>query len=197
MAASPSSLPRGRHSFTREAVAAAQRARLITAVASVVADKGYASATVADVVAAAGVSRRTFYEQFGDLESCFLVAYQDGMQWLLREIRAAVPDGAPWRERAAVSLNAYLAALAARPDAAWAFTVEAMGAGPRVLEHRARVLERWVRQWLLLRPKLAPDTALLLVGGIEELVRDRLRTHGAEALPALGDRLVAIVVATL
>jgi AcrR family transcriptional regulator len=195
MAAPATHLPRGRHAFTREAVAAAQRARLLAAVAEAVADKGYAATTVGHVVKAAGVSRRTFYEQFTDLEACFLAAYQEGMEWLLDEIRAAVPRDAPWRERAAVSLEAYLHALAARPDAAWAFTIENLGAGPRVLEHRAQVLGRWVRQWQALRPGLAADAALLLVGGIEEIVRERLRTQ--KPLPALADRLTEIALEVL
>jgi AcrR family transcriptional regulator len=195
MGAPVTHLPRGRHDLPRETVAAAQRTRLITAVAEAVADKGYAATTVAHVVKAAGVSRRTFYEQFPDLEACFLAAYQEGMEWLLQEIRAAVPRAAPWRERAAVSLRAYLEALAARPDAAWAFTIENLGAGPRVLEHRAQVLGRWVRQWQALRPELEPDAALLLVGGIEEVVRERLRTGGP--LPDLAERLTEIALEVL
>jgi AcrR family transcriptional regulator len=202
-------LPRGRHEFTREAVSASQRARLLDAVAEAVAAKGHAATTVADVVAAAAVSRRTFYEQFPDLEACFLAAYQSGMELLLEEIRDAVraaPDSG-WRGRVATSVDAYLAALAARPAAAWSFSIEAMGAGPRVLEHRALVMERWVRQWRELAaiarreergtPRTRDDHLLLLVGGIEELVRERLREQGAEALPDLAARMTEIAVETL
>jgi AcrR family transcriptional regulator len=202
-------LPRGRHQLTREAVAAAQRSRLLDGVAEAVAAKGYAAATIGDVVAASAVSRRTFYEQFNDIESCFLAAYQAGMELLLSEIRSEVrrhPD-ADWRTRARVSVEAYLRELAARPAAAWAYSIEALGAGPAVLEHRSRILGRWVAQWrgllALARdedPALAEindDHLLLLVGGIEELVRECLRTRGAEHLPELADRLTAIGVSTL
>src|SRR3954447_23000521 len=129
-------LPRGRHELTRKAVTASQRARLIASVAEAVADKGYAGTTVADVVARAAVSRRTFYEQFDDLESCFLAAYEAGMELLLDEIRreGGGHPGAGRDERIAISIRAYLEALSARPAAAWAFSIEAMGAGPRVLE---------------------------------------------------------------
>ncbi len=202
-------LPRGRHELTRKAVAASQRARLVGGIAEAVAEKGYAATTVADVVGAAAVSRRTFYEQFGDLEECFLAAYQSGMELLLDEIRVVVraePD-AGWRDRARTSVRAYLDALAARPAAAWAFTIEAMGAGPRVLAHRALVMQRWVKQWQELQaiaheeerglPTIPDDHLLVLVGGIEELVRDHLRAHGAARLPELADRITAIAVATL
>jgi len=208
--APPSQLPRGRHGYTRVAVAAAQRERLLDAVAEAVAAEGYATATVSDVVSIAAVSRRTFYEQFSDLESCFLAAYQAGMETLLEEIRAAVrllhPE-APWRDRVAVSLEAYLEALAARPAAAWAFSIESLGAGRKVLAKRRGVLERWVRQWRELQalarhqepslPELGDDQLLLLVGGIEELVRDCLRARGAHHLPELADRLTEIVLYTL
>jgi AcrR family transcriptional regulator len=202
-------LPRGRHQLTREAVAASQRSRLLDGVAEAVAAKGYAATTIGDVVAAAAVSRRTFYEQFPDIESCFLEAYQAGMELLLGEIRSAVrrhPD-AGWRERARTSVDAYLGELAARPAAAWAYSIEALGAGPAVLEHRSRILGRWVEQWRGLDglareqepglPDVDDDRLLLLVGGIEELVRECLRSRGAEQLPELADRIAAIGVATL
>ena len=79
-------LPSGRHGLTREAVVASQRSRLIDAMAQVVAERGYPATTVADVVERAGVSRRTFYEQFADKEACFLAAYDVGLTAGLEEM---------------------------------------------------------------------------------------------------------------
>ncbi|MEA2308877.1 MAG: hypothetical protein QOG86_1951 [Thermoleophilaceae bacterium] len=202
-------LPRGRHQLTREAVAAAQRSRLLDGVAEAVADKGYAATTIGDVVAAAAVSRRTFYEQFPDIESCFLAAYQAGMELLLDEIRAEVrrhPD-ADWRTRARISVEAYLRELSIRPAPAWAYSIEAIGAGAAVLEHRSGILARWEAQWgglarLARRedrdlPEIPEDELLFLVGGIEELVRDCLRSRGADHLPELSERISAIAIAAL
>ena len=62
--------------------------------AQVVAEKGYPATTVADVVERAGVSRRTFYEQFQDKEACFLAAYDVGLAVVLGRIQAAV-EGIP------------------------------------------------------------------------------------------------------
>jgi AcrR family transcriptional regulator len=202
-------LPSGRHELTREAVAASQRQRLLDGVAEAVAAKGYAATTIGDVVAAAAVSRRTFYEQFPDIESCFLVAYQSGMELLLSEIAPALRrhPGADWRSRVRISLEAYLEALSVRPAAAWAYSIEALGAGPAVLEHRAAVMRRWVEQWRgLLRlareqghspPKISDEQLLLLVGGIEELVRECLRARGAQHLPELAGPLSEIAITTL
>src|SRR5918997_1938414 len=88
-----------------------QRARLLRAMAGVVADKGYAAATVADVVRTAGVSRTTFYEQFRSKEDCFLEAYRAGVDALIDDVRAAVrATGGDWRAQLRAGMRAYLQA---------------------------------------------------------------------------------------
>ena len=192
-------LPRGgRHALTQEAVAASQRARMLQAIVKVVADKGYAGTTVADIIALAGVSRRTFYEHFRTIEDCFLAAYDEGLQELLAAVQAALV-GLPrddWHARSRAAIDAYLHTLsAAPPGAAWAYSIEVLGAGRKALARRAAILAQWVAQWRALQqtrsasdPAIRPvdDGALLaLVGGIEELVRECLRTRGAKHLPSL------------
>ena len=73
----------------KEATGASQRARMLDAISRAVAEKGYARVTVGDVVSMAGVSRRTFYEQFTDKEDCFLAAYATGTDALIREMGEA------------------------------------------------------------------------------------------------------------
>src|SRR5688500_3644291 len=91
-----------------------QRARMLAAMADVVAEKGYAAATVADVVRAAGVSRTTFYEQFRSKEDCFVEAYDHGVDVLLDAVRSAVrATGGGWRDQLRAGMRAYLDALAA------------------------------------------------------------------------------------
>ncbi len=204
-------LPRGgRHPHTQAAVAASQRTRLLEGVAAVVAGKGFVAATVADVIAAAGVSRRTFYEQFDRLEDCFVAAYEDGMARLFAAIRQALqapPAATTWPERTRRAIQAYLAALAAHPDATRAFTIETLGAGPEAQAQRQRVLGEWVRQWRALQrlrereqpgtPTL-PDAVLVgLVGGLEEMVRDHLQRRGARTLAALAPAATRFALAVL
>src|SRR6516164_10070200 len=88
-------LPRGRHAAPRPVVREAQRARMLDAMVQSVAEKGYARVAVADVVERAGVSRKTFYEQFANKEECFLAAYDDGVDRLLAAIDAALATLAP------------------------------------------------------------------------------------------------------
>src|SRR5918996_5397040 len=68
-------LPAGQHKLPREFVLRSQRDRMLDAMAQACAFEGYGGATVAAVIARAGVSRRTFYEHFRDREDCFLAAY--------------------------------------------------------------------------------------------------------------------------
>lgn len=194
--ARPAPLPRGgRHALTQQAVAESQRRRLLLAIVKAVADKGYTATTVADVIALAGVSRRTFYEQFANIEACFLAAYDDGLQSLLHTVAEALRDTAAvdWRARAQASLAAYLGALAAAPPgAAWTFTIEVLGAGRPALARRAAVLSQWAARWRALQAQrrdgdpsveMPSDACLLgLVGGIEELVRECLRQRGTRQL---------------
>lgn len=182
---------------------------MLDAVARAVAQKGYAAATVADVIAIAGVSRRTFYEQFPNIEDCFMAAYVEGMQSLLGAIRQSM-HGVPeddWRARTRVAIEAYLQVLASRPEAAWAFSVEAVGTGRQGLDQRAWVLSQWVAQWRALwalrqrnEPSLEPiadEPLLALTGGLEELVRECLRKRGAHHLHELAPAAIDLALAVL
>jgi AcrR family transcriptional regulator len=82
-------LPRGRSSLSPPDVGAAHRDRLTHAVIGVVARQGYAATTVADIVAAARVSRAAFYAQFSSKEECFLDACFQGLGLMARAIGAA------------------------------------------------------------------------------------------------------------
>src|SRR3954453_20481377 len=89
----------------------AQRAKLLEAMVQVVAEKGYAAATVADAVRRARVSRGTFYELFDSKEACLAAGYRLGTDALHAHVTKAVRDAADWREELRLGLRAYLQAL--------------------------------------------------------------------------------------
>jgi AcrR family transcriptional regulator len=200
-------LPSGRHGLTRDVVVASQRSRLIDAMAQIVAEKGYLATTVADVVERAGVSRRTFYEQFADKEACFLAAYDAGLEAVLCRIGEAVEVNptAPWRERARAGVASFLALLASEPAFAQALQVEILTAGPAALERRAGMLVMFGGIWRNVHeraraeepalPALPDEVFTILSAGLEELVRDCIRTRGVEALPELADPILRAVMA--
>lgn len=125
----------------REHVEDIQRARILSAMVEVAAEVGFIGASVAPVVARAGVSRRTFYELFTGREDCFLAAFD----WAVTQVRRAMAEEyalrRSWRERVRHALAALLVMLDAEPELARVCVIEALGAGKLVLERRARLLD--------------------------------------------------------
>jgi AcrR family transcriptional regulator len=139
-AEAPEALPRGPHGLPRDVVVRSQRTRMLRALIEVVAEKGYAATTVADVIGRAGVSRTTFYEQFKDKEDCFLVAFRKGGQAQYLEVIEAVRSAGDPLEQLRRNLRAYLSELTAFPASARAFLLEVPAAGPRALEVRDAIV---------------------------------------------------------
>jgi AcrR family transcriptional regulator len=183
----------------RAAASASQRARLLEAMTRAVATKGYAKVTVADVVSLAGVSRRTFYEQFSDKEDCFLAAYTTGSQAVIDDIAAAVraSDSDDWRERVRVGITTYLEILSAEPDLARTLLVDVLGAGPRAVELRRRVRERFAALYAGEEGVVSEPYRRALVGAISELVQEHILTDGAHSLTQLAPTLVDLACTVL
>jgi AcrR family transcriptional regulator len=137
-------LPRGRHSLTREQVATLQRRRIFLAMAALMAEKGYAATSIAQVLRRARVSRETFYEQFSSKEDCFMSALEEAVHVIfattLETTAAPAPD--PW-ERLTRALRSYLDALAEHPQYARMFLIEIYAAGPEALRRRAALQRRY------------------------------------------------------
>lgn len=203
----PRYLPRGPHGLERDVVLASQRGRMLGAMADAVAAKGYAGTTVADVVAGAGVSRKTFYEHFRDKEECFLAAFDAGVDLLLDAIVGARPSGGDqgWLELMRARVRAYLETLSSEPAFARTFLIEVFAAGPHALERRAVVLRRFAhlfrdlhvearRQYPQL-PAVPEPVYVAAVGATNELVSDFARAGRMAALPDLEDTLVYLQVA--
>lgn len=127
-------LPRGRHGLPREAVVAAQRDRILLAMAEAMTENGYVGTPVAAVIKRAGVSRETFYEQFRSKEDCFEAAYERAAELMLTGILTATGaefDGETGAERIERLLGSYLDALAGQPAYARLFLVEVYAVGSR------------------------------------------------------------------
>lgn len=183
---------------------------MLRAVTQAVAEKGYAQTTVTDIVGRAGVSRRTFYEQFADKHDCFLAAYEAGTESLVRAMAEAVGElgeSPSWRAILDAAVAAYLGMLADHPDFARTFILDVLGAGPVAVARRRAVYDRFVDQYRLLvwlRAKQEPDAEASpdvflhgLVGGIGELVQLHIADRGATTLRELRPVLVQLATAVI
>jgi AcrR family transcriptional regulator len=152
----------------------------------VVSKRGYPETRVVDVIGAAGVSRKTFYELFESKEDCFLATYDVLLGTLLAETTEAFESdqGASWPERIAAGLGSLLEHLAGHPDEAHFAIVEVLAAGPSALARRDDALRQFSG---FLEPgrsetsvELPGIISLSVVGGVNELLYGEL-LHGAVA----------------
>jgi AcrR family transcriptional regulator len=183
----PRRLPRGTHGLDRDVVEASQRTRLLEAVGRAVAERGYAGATIDDVVRRAGVSKATFYDHFADKEDCFLAAYEAASEELLRRVEEAHATEDDWLERTRAGIRAYLRWLAGDPALARVFLIEVAAAGPVALERRERLRDRYAE---LMHARggpreLPPEIRHAVVAAVDDVVVRHIRAQGAEQLPAL------------
>jgi AcrR family transcriptional regulator len=146
---------------------------------------------IEDVIALAGVSRRTFYDHFANKEEAFLAAYELVLEQLLSGVTSAFASGESWTSRVRRGLAAFLNLLASEPVLAQVCVVEALAAGPRALARRTEAMAAF--QALLVPPKgdalatsTAPPVAVeAIVGGIYEVIYSRVTSNRTEELPSL------------
>ena len=173
-------------SITRE-----HRGRLLQAMAQSVAAKGYADTTIADVVREAGVSRRTFYEQFSDKAECFTALYEAASRGALQVLRDAIDPKHGWEEQLERALSAYLGSMAANPVLLRTLFVEILALGPDGLEARRRV-NRELADYMVAvvnaadsPHRVTPQLAMAVVGGIHELVLQAIEQGREDKLAEL------------
>ncbi|MGW5105424.1 TetR/AcrR family transcriptional regulator [Nocardia sp. NPDC004123] len=192
-------LPRGRHGLSRETVVAAQRDRILLALAEAMAENGYVGTPVAAVIKRAGVSRETFYEQFRSKEDCFEAAYERAAELMLTGILTATGsefDGETRTERIERVLGAYLDALAGQPAYARVFLVEVYAVGPEAIARRTQLQETFVA---MVADVLGADTeeqrfaCQTLVAALSAMVTARVAVGDLDGLRELREPLLDLV----
>ena len=190
--AGPERLPRGRHGLAPGAVARNQRSRILQATAEVTMAKGYAPATVADIVAAAGVAKEAFYRHFEDKQAAFLEAQRQPSQYILDTLVRAYFSADEWHERVWLALGRLLELIAQSPALSHLRLVECYTAGPvaiRRAEDATRsftiFLEEGYRQPGQSR-ELPHLCSQAIAGGIFEIVQQDVASG---AIAQIGRRL--------
>lgn len=156
------------------------RRRLLDGLAQAIREKGLAESQISDIVANARTSNRTFYECFADKEACFEELIEEWSLEIVGSVRAALDPEAPWDRQVDSTVDAFLAAFSADPALAVTISRELTTLGRRGVEWQERDLDRYVELLMEVsrRPRMKVDgvepverdTAVMLVGGIAELV---------------------------
>ena len=160
------------------------------------AEKTCAATTIGDVVAAAHISRTTFYREFDDKRGCFDAALEHCIEEVWAAAAAACSPEEPPTQAVREGTAAVLGLMAARPQLAHLLVGEAVAVEPAVVErYRDLVVPALARLWdngengaLHLDPRLAFGRAQLLIF-------DRVTAGEAERLPELLPELVYLAVA--
>ncbi|NEM04660.1 TetR family transcriptional regulator [Geodermatophilus normandii] len=186
-----------------------RRVRILLALASCMATKGYRATTVSDIAREGRVSKTVVYAHFRDKEHCLLELYTRATDKMLETVHAAqqraAAEGLSWPQRLRTAVLAYLEVLAANPDVAWAALVEVQAAGRPALALRRQVIDRYVALICGVASDLAEqhpgevrpvERALVLaaVGGLNELVLARVERGEAAALDEDTDVATEVLV---
>jgi AcrR family transcriptional regulator len=185
----------GPHGMAPEVVQSIQRERLLKAMVEVVALKGYAATTVRDLLAQSRLSRRTYYDLYGDKEACYLDAFAEIAGQIEAHVTAAVELGGDARESVRLALESLVGFCVDEPKAACACLVESLAAGQAGRGARAGLIERLAA---LLGPALSelrpgdPMPALTgraTVGGVFELLYGPLARQDIARLRELTEQI--------
>ena len=185
----------------RAHVSELQRARMTAGLIEAIEADGYARVTVATVIGRARVSRKTFYDLFRDREDCFLAAFDEtivGVRQIAIDSYRQKPD---WRRGTRAALEQLLLEMDAQPGRTRLCLVEALAAGPRVLERRAEVFAeltgaldagRGLDKATGRAP--TPLTAEALVGAVFSVLHARVQRDCDKSLVELLDPLMSMIV---
>jgi AcrR family transcriptional regulator len=193
----PDAAPRGRHAPPLEVRQDRQRRRLYAAAGAVFARVGYADATAEAIAREAGMSKATFYEHFDNKEDCILALFDAATGAVLEAMRRTGDDyaGPDATGRVRAVIHTFLEVLAAFPDEAQTLLVEIIGAGPRAMERRDRVMADYASYIDEVNREdaergaavrlTAPYDAFAIVGAVVELASRQIRTGEPDDILAL------------
>lgn len=193
-------LPHGRHGLPQEFVENNQRERLIASFLVVVDGSGYSGATIAAVTEGAGVASRTFYKYFESIEDIAIASFDQGIDRLRPQVRAAYREAENWPSSICAVMAAILASFAEYPELARLLTAEPFVAGPVLARRHKAALEElapYLRAGRKMREGAAalPETAERgILGAVNSMVARQLTAGRGEQLENLLPDLVQFIL---
>jgi AcrR family transcriptional regulator len=180
-------LPHGPHRLERVEVIHNQRARIHGAMVEAVARGGYEGASVKQVIGLAGVSRRSFYEQFANKQECFLVTFDLIARRELGQIKDAyvAADGS-LEERTRAAFRRFAQTIEDDRNTVVLAALEAQRAGPDGVLHLRKATsacEQLLTRSFAESPNAVPlplPVVRGIVGGLHGIASAFLRRSPAE-----------------
>lgn len=172
---------------------------MLSAAVDAIKESGYSQLTVAQVIARAKVSRKTFYDLFEDREDCFLAVFEVTLAQLSARVARSYQAQRNWRDGMRAGLAALLSAVDEDPELARLCVVDALGGGPRVLQARMRAIavlrdttDRGRRAGARAEPPAV--TAEGVVGAVLAVLHARLLERSRGAYIELHGPLMSMIV---
>jgi AcrR family transcriptional regulator len=201
--ASFSPLPTGRHGLAPQVVAEHQRSRIVQAMVQMVVEQGFHKVTITGLCKRARVTERAFYAQFEDLEQCFLAAYDSILESYGGDVLRASRAQLPWDQLLKGAVGALLQTTADHPEQAHLVLVDALAAGSVGIKRNRQLTDQF-QALFAAHADGAPGpnrvSGLILrglVGGVRDVVYNRVASSSTEELPRLLDSLFEWVLSYL
>jgi AcrR family transcriptional regulator len=183
----------------------AKRTAMMQAAVRVFADKGYHSATIRDIVAAADVAVGTFYFYFPDKETLFVYLYEETAEFMLQTLRQAVTGRVTLPKQIAAAIQAYVNIGLYEPAVVYLLLVGGVGAVPALVDRRADFREGLINLWqkpldqAMDKGQIIPQNTRLsaeaLAGAIDEVILNLLDQPTSEtSAPAVVNDLTQLAL---
>jgi AcrR family transcriptional regulator len=155
-----------------------RRDRILEAIVKVAAERGFANTSVKLVTARAGVSTSTFYEEFEDLQECFVAVLDLALERAGGLIAQAFAREKCWQDGVLGALASLLVYFDSEPALTRVWFVEALAAGSWALERREHIAgmlrSMMVEHWVA-RGDNPPDS--VAAAGVMASVLGLIHTH--------------------
>src|SRR5829696_2130842 len=178
------------------------RRRLLSALASAIAEKGLAATTINDVVERAGVSKRDFYLAYPSKEDAFLDLYRAASRRGIEAVTRAMQGDRSPEDVLRQAVHGFLALLDREPALTRAHFLDIYGLGRRGLAaRREAVLGYCEAIWVELerargrrRPRRMPVQAMTAaLGAVNELALASIESGSSRALVDLAEVAARVV----
>jgi AcrR family transcriptional regulator len=172
-------------------VAAHQTARVCQAMTEIVAEQGYDTVKVREVVKLAGISSKTFYRLFESKEDCFLRTHELVVRHARVGLLTSQSGEEDWRERPRLIYAAFVREMESDPAAARLALVDAYMGGPAALEQAQRAEETFAAMIGASFARAPNGTAVPpmviegMMAGIARVARNRLLGGRVGELPGM------------